>query len=141
MLYVLRLGVHDRRDPGPWVLRGDVRYPRAVGDGDIEGAIIPAWAIFSLIIIAFLIKLPVIPFHTWLPDAHTDAPTAVSVILAGVLLKMGGYGILRLAFNIMPEQARDADVFFAMLAAASIIYGAVMTLIQTDLKRLIAYSS
>ena len=108
---------------------------------EIEGAIIPAWSIFGLIILAFLIKLPVIPFHTWLPDAHTDAPTAVSVILAGVLLKMGGYGILRLAFNIMPDVAQDADVYLAALAAASILYGAVMTLIQTDLKRLIAYSS
>jgi NADH-quinone oxidoreductase subunit M len=115
---------------------------RALGQIDeIEGAIIPAWAIFGLIIVAFLIKLPVIPFHTWLPDAHTDAPTAVSVILAGVLLKMGGYGILRLAFNIMPDVAQDADVYLAALAAASILYGAVMTLIQTDLKRLIAYSS
>jgi NADH-quinone oxidoreductase subunit M len=109
--------------------------------GEIHDAIIPAWAIFALIIIAFLIKLPIVPFHTWLPDAHTDAPTAVSVILAGVLLKMGGYGILRLAFNIMPDIARDADVVLAAIAATSIIYGAVMTVIQTDLKRLIAYSS
>jgi NADH-quinone oxidoreductase subunit M len=109
--------------------------------GPIQDAIIPAWLIFTLIIIAFLIKLPIVPFHTWLPDAHTDAPTAVSVILAGVLLKMGGYGILRMAFNIMPEQAADADVLFAIIAAVSILYGAMMTLIQTDLKRLIAYSS
>jgi NADH-quinone oxidoreductase subunit M len=109
--------------------------------GPIEDAIIPAWAIFSLIIIAFLIKLPIVPFHTWLPDAHTDAPTAVSVILAGVLLKMGGYGILRMAFNIMPEQAHDASLVLAVIAAISILYGAMMTLIQTDLKRLIAYSS
>jgi NADH-quinone oxidoreductase subunit M len=109
--------------------------------GEIHGAIIPAWSIFVLISIAFLIKLPVVPFHTWLPDAHTDAPTAVSVILAGVLLKMGGYGILRLSFNIMPDVARDVDVYLAVLAAVSIIYGAVMTLLQPDFKRLIAYSS
>ncbi|MEO8456588.1 MAG: NADH-quinone oxidoreductase subunit M [Chloroflexota bacterium] len=109
--------------------------------GDIHGAIIPAWLIFGLISIAFLIKLPVVPFHTWLPDAHTDAPTAVSVILAGVLLKMGGYGILRLSFNIMPNVASDVDVYLAILAAVSIIYGAIMTLLQRDLKRLIAYSS
>ncbi len=109
--------------------------------GEIEGAVIPAWAIFSLIIIAFLIKLPIVPFHTWLPDAHTDAPTAVSVILAGVLLKMGGYGILRMSFSIMPDVAKDADVLLAAVAATGIIYGAVMTLVQTDLKRLIAYSS
>lgn len=111
------------------------------GIDEINGALIPAWAIFVLISIAFLIKLPVIPFHTWLPDAHTDAPTAVSVILAGVLLKMGGYGLLRMSFTIMPDVARDLDVYLAALAAASIIYGAFMTLIQTDLKRLIAYSS
>jgi NADH-quinone oxidoreductase subunit M len=109
--------------------------------GDIHGAIIPAWTIFGLISIAFLIKLPVVPFHTWLPDAHTDAPTAVSVILAGVLLKMGGYGILRLSFNIMPNVANDVSVYIAVLAAVSIIYGALMTLLQKDLKRLIAYSS
>ena len=89
--------------------RGHVRHPRARRrSARSTDAIIPAWAIFSLIIIAFLIKLPVVPFHTWLPDAHTDAPTAVSVILAGVLLKMGGYGILRMAFNIMPDVAHDA---------------------------------
>jgi NADH-quinone oxidoreductase subunit M len=109
--------------------------------GTIEGAIIPAWAIFGLITAAFLIKLPVVPAHTWLPDAHTDAPTAVSVILAGVLLKMGGYGLLRVSLGIMPDVAEDAATWFAIIAAVSIIYGAIMTLIQTDLKRLIAYSS
>ncbi|HEU4758660.1 MAG TPA: NADH-quinone oxidoreductase subunit M, partial [Dehalococcoidia bacterium] len=101
----------------------------------------PAQAIFLLIITAFVIKLPVVPFHTWLPDAHTDAPTAVSVILAGVLLKMGGYGILRLSFSIMPDVARDASIWLAAFAAVSILYGAAVTLVQTDLKRLIAYSS
>lgn len=107
----------------------------------ISGAILPAWAIFSLIIAAFLIKLPIVPFHTWLPDAHTDAPTAVSVILAGVLLKMGGYGILRMSFSIMPHTANDASLALAVIAAISILYGALMTLMQKDLKRLIAYSS
>lgn len=109
--------------------------------GEISGAILPAWAIFGLIITAFMIKLPTVPAHTWLPDAHTDAPTAVSVILAGVLLKMGGYGILRMSLTIMPDVAKDASVYLAALAATSILYGAVMTMIQTDLKRLIAYSS
>ena len=109
--------------------------------GDIHDAIIPTWAIFTLIIAAFLIKLPIVPFHTWLPDAHTDAPTAVSVILAGVLLKMGGYGLLRMSLSIMPDVARDASVWLAIIAAASILYGALMTLVQQDLKRLIAYSS
>lgn len=107
----------------------------------IKDAVIPVQAIFFLLIIAFCIKLPVVPFHTWLPDAHTDAPTAVSVILAGVLLKMGGYGILRLSFSIMPDVARDASVWLAAFAVVSILYGAIVTLMQTDLKRLIAYSS
>lgn len=115
---------------------------RELGEiGEIKDAVIPVQAIFFLLIIAFGIKLPVVPFHTWLPDAHTDAPTAVSVILAGVLLKMGGYGILRLSFSIMPDVARDASVWLAAFAAVSILYGAIVTLMQTDLKRLIAYSS
>jgi len=117
----------------------DIRELAAVGSFD--DAIIPAWSIFTLLSIAFLVKMPIVPFHTWLPDAHTDAPTAVSVMLAGVLLKMGGYGILRMSLSIMPEQAADANVIFAVIAAVSIIYGAMMTLVQTDLKRLIAYSS
>ncbi len=108
---------------------------------DIGGAAISLNAIFFLILAAFAIKLPVFPFHTWLPDAHTDAPTAVSVILAGVLLKMGGYGLIRILVGIMPDQFSTFDVYLAVLAAVSIIYGAVLTVRQTDLKRLIAYSS
>ncbi len=108
---------------------------------DIGSAAISLNAIFFLILAAFAIKLPVIPFHTWLPDAHTDAPTAVSVILAGVLLKMGGYGLIRILVGIMPDQFSKFDVYLAVLAAVSIIYGAVLTVRQTDLKRLIAYSS
>ncbi|MBI1885583.1 MAG: NADH-quinone oxidoreductase subunit M [Chloroflexi bacterium] len=107
----------------------------------LRDAIIPVQAIFALLIVAYGIKLPVIPFHTWLPDAHTDAPTAVSVILAGVLLKMGGYGILRMSFSILPDVARDASTYLAAFAAVNIVYGALVTLLQTDLKRLIAYSS
>ncbi len=79
--------------------------------------------------------------HTWLPDAHTDAPTAVSVMLAGVLLKMGGYGIIRIMVGMFPEVARQYAWVLGALGAISVLYGALVTLRQTDLKRLIAYSS
>src|SRR3990170_1811041 len=110
-------------------------------EADLSDVLLPLPAVFFLIFVGFAVKLPIVPLHTWLPDAHTDAPTAVSVILAGVLLKMGGYGILRLSFSIMPDVARDYSVWLASVAAVSILYGAMVTLVQTDLKRLIAYSS
>ncbi len=112
-----------------------------LAQSDITDPAISLNAVFFLILAAFAVKLPVIPLHTWLPDAHTDAPTAVSVILAGVLLKMGGYGLIRILVGILPEQFAEYDVYLASLAAASVIYGAILTMRQTDLKRLIAYSS
>ncbi len=104
-------------------------------------AIIPLAAIFWFIMAAFLVKLPVFPVHTWLPDAHTDAPTAVSVMLAGVLLKMGGYGILRIVLPILPQQSLDFRMVLATIAGFSVVYGALITIRQRDLKRLVAYSS
>jgi NADH-quinone oxidoreductase subunit M len=114
---------------------------RELAGADLSDALLPTGALFFLLIIAFAIKLPVFPFHTWLPDAHTDAPTAVSVMLAGVLLKMGGYGMLRISFTILPDVARDASLWLGAFATVNILYGAVVTMVQTDLKRLIAYSS
>jgi NADH-quinone oxidoreductase subunit M len=104
-------------------------------------AVIPLTAMFFLLIIGFAIKLPVFPLHTWLPDAHTDAPTGVSVVLAGALLKMGGYGIIRVCVSIFPDVAKTWALLFVVLAVIGIVYGAAVTLKQTDLKRLIAYSS
>jgi NADH-quinone oxidoreductase subunit M len=103
--------------------------------------VMPAAAIFWLLFIGFAVKLPMFPLHTWLPDAHTDAPTAVSVMLAGVLIKMGGYGMIRLCVSMFPEQAKQYAQFLIILALIGIIYGAAVTLMQKDIKRLIAYSS
>src|SRR5690606_6590387 len=91
--------------------------------------------------IAFAIKVPVWPFHTWLPDAHTEAPTAGSMILAGVLLKLGAYGFLRLVLPLYPEQAQQYAGVLALLATAAIVFGALSAYAQTDFKRLVAYSS
>ena len=104
-------------------------------------SIMPVVPIFFLLFAGFAIKLPMFPFHTWLPDAHTDAPTAGSVILAGALIKMGGYGMIRLCVAIFPQIAQNYAYIILTLAVISILYGAAVTLRQTDLKRLIAYSS
>ncbi len=96
---------------------------------------------FILLFIGFAIKVPTFPFHTWLPDAHVEAPTPISMILAGVLLKMGGYGIIRIAFPICPYGAQYAAYALVLIGAVSIIYGALAALAQTDFKRLVAYSS
>ena len=98
-------------------------------------------AIFAAFALAFCIKVPLFPFHTWLPDAHTEAPTAGSVILAGILLKMGTYGLLRFNLGLFPESARAAAVVFIVLAIVGIIYGALVAMVQPDVKRLVAYSS
>ena len=96
---------------------------------------------FVFFFIGFAIKLPVFPFHTWLPDAHTDAPTAVSVILAGTLLKMGGYAMIRINVAMFPDEALKFAPVILVLAVINVIYGGAITLKQTDIKRLIAYSS
>lgn len=100
------------------------------------------WLIaFIGLYLAFAIKVPVFPFHTWLPDAHTEAPTAISVILAAILLKMGVYGLFRICFSILPEAASQVAIFLAILGMINIVYGALCTMSQKDMKRLIAYSS
>jgi NADH-quinone oxidoreductase subunit M len=104
-------------------------------------SVVPVAAIFWLLLIGFAVKLPVFPLHTWLPDAHTDAPTAVSVVLAGALLKMGGYGMIRVCVSIFPQVAQQFALILIVLAVVNVLYGAAITLRQTDLKRMIAYSS
>jgi NADH-quinone oxidoreductase subunit M len=97
--------------------------------------------LFLAFALAFSIKVPLFPFHTWLPDAHTEAPTAGSVILAAVLLKMGTYGLMRFNFALFPEQAKETAPIFITLAIIGIIYGALVAMVQPDVKRLVAYSS
>jgi NADH-quinone oxidoreductase subunit M len=107
----------------------------------IIGAHAARWWAFILLFIGFAIKLPVVPLHTWLPDAHVEAPTPVSVVLAALLLKVGAYGLLRIAYPIFPDAALSLSTVVAILGVISIIYGAFNALASKDLKRLIAYSS
>ena len=99
------------------------------------------WWFFLAFTLAFIIKVPLFPFHTWLPDAHVQAPTAGSVILAGVMLKMGGYGLIRFAFPLFPEAALYFAPLLATLSVIAIVYGALVAMVQPDMKKLVAYSS
>ena len=99
------------------------------------------WWAFLLLFIGFVIKVPSVPVHTWLPDAHVEAPTPISMILAGILLKMGGYGIIRICYPICPQAGYDLAYFVCMIGVVSMVYGAFAALAQNDFKRLVAYSS
>ncbi len=100
------------------------------------------WWAFLLLFVGFVIKLPAVPVHTWLPDAHVEAPTPISMILAGVLLKMGGYGVLRICYPILPSALDDRLTWMvAIVGVVSMVYGAFAAMAQKDFKRLVAYSS
>jgi len=114
---------------------------RALADASTTLPVQTARWLFLGFFIAFAVKVPVFPLHTWLPDAHTEAPTAGSVLLAGVLLKVGAYGMIRFTLALFPEAARHFATAIEVLAVIGIIYGAVCALGQRDVKRLVAYSS
>jgi NADH-quinone oxidoreductase subunit M len=119
-----------------------VALSTALRNGELQIPARPAGLLlFSAFAVAFCIKVPLWPLHTWLPDAHTEAPTAGSVILAGVLLKMGTYGLLRFNIGLFPEVAQEAAWLMITLAVIGIIYGALVAMVQPDVKRLVAYSS
>jgi NADH-quinone oxidoreductase subunit M len=120
---------------------GDLTFDfRTLMDWDGLSLTTERW-LFLGFMISFAIKAPLVPFHTWLPDVHTEAPTFGSVILAGVLLKMGAYGFLRFSFTLFPQASIDFAPLMLTLAVIGIVYGAVVAAMQTDIKRLIAYSS
>jgi NADH-quinone oxidoreductase subunit M len=122
--------------PTPWVGAFDYETLRAFGfDTTLQ------MLAFIGFFLAFAIKVPMFPFHTWLPDAHVEAPTAGSVILAGVLLKLGGYGLIRFNVPLFPDAAQAVAPLIIVLSLIGIVYGAIVALVQPDLKKLVAYSS
>ncbi|MGD9721130.1 MAG: NuoM family protein [Pirellulales bacterium] len=135
-----------RSQPGP-VHTFNILALQALGqhtdafDGEILWGRSLQWWAFLLLLIGFIIKVPSVPLHTWLPDAHVEAPTPISMILAGVLLKMGGYGIIRICYPICPDAGYDLAYFVCALGVVSMVYGAFAALAQKDFKRLVAYSS
>ena len=129
------LGLYYASSPHTFDMMALAQQNPLAGAG-LKGALI-FWGLF----LGFAIKVPMFPFHTWLPDAHVEAPTAGSVILAGVLLKMGAYGFVRVSLPILPGASHQFAIWIAILALISIVYGALVAMAQTDLKKMIAYSS
>jgi len=118
-----------------------VTIQAAIRGGGVDSFATAAQWLFLAFFVAFAVKVPLFPFHTWLPDAHVEAPTAGSVLLAGVLLKMGTYGMLRFNLGLFPEQSRANAWWIVVLALIGIVYGALVAMVQPNMKKLIAYSS
>jgi len=136
---ILSLGFLHERATGELTFDAATLTDWAVSDGALSTT--TARLLFLAFAVAFAVKIPLFPLHTWLPDAHTDAPTAGSVVLAGVLLKMGTYGFLRFAVPMFPQAAVDLAPLLLVLAVIGITYGAVVAAMQPNLKRIVAYSS
>ncbi len=126
---------------GSWIGAFDFETLRAFAAGATGFSETFQLFAFLAFFLAFAIKVPMFPFHTWLPDAHVEAPTAGSVILAGILLKLGGYGFIRFALPLFPDAAHTFGPAIIVLSLIAIIYGAIVALVQPDLKKLVAYSS
>jgi NADH-quinone oxidoreductase subunit M len=134
--------------PADEIRKAEAEYQAAVNDPGLKERLkqpfFQPWfqyTMFLFLLIGFAIKVPVFPFHTWLPDAHVEAPTPISMILAGVLLKMGGYGIIRIAYPICPWAAQQLALGVATFGIINIVYGAFAAMAQSDFKKLVAYSS
>lgn len=144
LIVMLILYFNSDTDPSPDVIRHTFDITRLT----IQSTHMP-WIkadnvrliLYIMLYIGFAIKVPVFPFHTWLPDAHVEAPTPISVILAGILLKMGTYGMLRISYSIFPDVAVNTAYWLAVLGVFNIVYGALVAMAQQDFKKLIAYSS
>jgi NADH-quinone oxidoreductase subunit M len=133
--------VQDKFNPEAVVIHSGNDKEVAQAKEERKGALQFAGVAFWLLLIGFLVKVPAVPLHTWLPDAHVEAPTPISMILAAVLLKMGGYGLMRLAYPLFPHQAQMYWYWVALIGVVSCVYGALVAMGQKDFKRLVAYSS
>jgi NADH-quinone oxidoreductase subunit M len=142
MLIVILVLYFNVRDPATGGHTMNMLHMMAQGNhGGILTLSVVRTLLFFGLYVGFAIKVPVFPFHTWLPDAHVEAPTAISVILAGILLKMGTYGLLRVSYAMLPDATRHFAWFLALMGTVNILYGAFCAMAQKDLKKLVAYSS